>query len=81
MYKKPKYQLKIAAFYRVLGNDDNKRGRKRTKDETDGDEEDYEQLPRKLTSSAKKMMLPIKTKHGLIPQMIDDGKYNLSYLH
>lgn len=57
---------------RVLGNDDNKRGRKRTKDETDGDEEDYEQLPRKLTSSAKKMMLPIKTKHGLIPQMIDD---------
>ena len=55
--------------------------RKSGKRKKDADsEEAYEQLPRKLfaadSNKNMKMVLPIKTKAGVIPQMVEDKDGN-----
>ncbi|KAL4231174.1 Nucleolar complex protein 3 [Mactra antiquata] len=66
----------VAAAQRSeLGNVAETKKRKRNKNDTEveSDEEEYERLPRKQSKTKeKKMILPIKTKHGIVPQMIDD---------
>ncbi|XP_053407293.1 nucleolar complex protein 3 homolog [Mercenaria mercenaria] len=60
---------------RVLYNEDVKKSKKRKKSEENSeDEEYYERLPRKVFSAdgKKKMILPIKTIHGIVPQMVDN---------
>jgi hypothetical protein len=49
-----------------------------------GPEEDYEQLPRKLFAGESnqnvKALLPIKTKKGIIPQMVvEEGIHIISF--
>lgn len=50
---------------------------KRKKEEAD-DEEAYEQLPRKLfaadSNKNMKMVLPIKTKAGVVPRMVENDE-------
>ena len=56
---------------------------KRKKEEADG-EQDYERLPRKLfaadSNKSMKMILPIKTKTRVVPQMVqeDEGIANIA---
>ncbi|XP_034329054.2 nucleolar complex protein 3 homolog isoform X1 [Magallana gigas] len=47
------------------------KGKKRKKNIDEGEEENYEQKPRKLFAKEEniKSLLPIKTSHGVIPQM------------
>ena len=43
-------------------------------DDVEGEAE-YERLPRKqvATDNNRKMMLPIKTKHGVVQRVLEDG--------
>ena len=55
-----------------------KSGKRKNEEENDEDEEDYERLPRKLfvanSNKNMKMILPIKTKQGIIPRMVEDDE-------
>ena len=64
------------------GGSSKRKSGKRKKDEADNEAETYEQLPRKLfaadSNKNMKMVLPIKTKAGVIPQMVEDKQGNVS---
>ena len=67
---------------RILGNDVENKQRKRKRnnlEEEDDNEEDYERLPRKqaMKVKEKKMILPIKTKHGIVPQTVEYGNLTI----
>ena len=56
---------------------DGAQGKKRKLDEKEDTEEDYERCPRKQLPDNKKMMLPIKTKHGIVRRMVTKGMNNI----
>lgn len=66
---------------RSLSKETVSKGKKRKKNIDEGEEENYEQKPRKLFAKEEniKSLLPIKTSHGVIPQMtqIKQGMFSL----
>ena len=62
-----------------------KSGKRKNEEENDEDEEDYERLPRKLfvanSNKNMKMILPIKTKQGIVPRMVEEHQGNHFLYH
>ena len=74
------HNLKFYFSVKQDGGSSKRKSGKRKKDEADN-EEVYEQLPRKLfaadSNKNMKMVLPIKTKAGIIPRMVEDDESNI----
>jgi len=75
--------MQLNYAFSVFGDDEkqSQKGKKRKMNE-EITEEDYEMVPRKISNldTKKKMLLPIKTKHGVVKRSTDAGKYVVKFL-